>query len=122
MTATATKTASKTATKTASKTASKTAAKKVAATKTAAVTTTKVRRPAKELMAERKRMFFGAPYMNAVLGEFCRDQEKMVQHAAHLKLGTPSSLRQLKLETLRSKLAEAIMNTENGAEAFSIKL
>ena len=117
MTATATKTASKTAAKKVA--ATKTAAKKVAST---AVTTTKARRPAKELMAERKRMFFGAPYMNAVLGEFCRDQEKMVQHAAHLKLGTPSSLRQLKLETLRSKLAEAIMNTENGAEAFSIKL
>ena len=117
MTATATK-------PTASKTAPKPAAKKAATTtaKKAATTTAKVRRPAKELMAERKRMFFGAAYMNAVLGEFCRDQEKMVQHANHLKLGSPSQLRQLKLETLRSKLAEAIMNTENGAEAFSIKL
>lgn len=105
-------------------TATKPTAPKPAAKKTAkaAVTTAKVRRPAKELMAERKRMFFGAAYMNAVLGEFCRDQEKMVQHANHLKLGSPSQLRQLKLETLRSKLAEAILAKADGAEPFSIRL
>lgn len=105
-------------------TATKPTAPKPAAKKTAkaATTTAKVRRPAKELMAERKRMFFGAAYMNAVLGEFCRDQEKMVQHANHLKLGSPSQLRQLKLETLRSKLAEAILAKADGAEPFSIRL
>lgn len=105
-------------------TATKPTAPKPAAKKTAkaAATTAKVRRPAKELMAERKRMFFGAAYMNAVLGEFCRDQEKMVQHANHLKLGSPSQLRQLKLETLRSKLAEAILAKADGAEPFSIRL
>lgn len=103
-------------------TAPKPAAKKAAAKKAAATTAVKVRRPAKELMAERKRMFFGAAYMNAVLGEFCRDQEKMVQHANHLKLGSPSQLRQLKLETLRSKLAEAILAKADGAEPFSIRL
>jgi len=101
--------------------AAKTAAKTTAAT-TATTATTKVRRPAKELMAERKRMFFGAAYMNAVLGGFCRDQEKMVQHAGHLKLGSPSALRQLKLETLRERLAEAVLAKEDGAAPFSIKL
>ena len=112
-------TATATAAKTASKTASKVAAKKAAA-KTA--TTTKVRRPAKELMAERKRMFFGAAYMNAVIAGFCKDQEKMVQHAAHLKLGSASQLRQLKLETLRERLATAVMEKEDGATPFSIRL
>lgn len=83
---------------------------------------TKVRRPAKELMAERKRMFFGAVYMNAVLGGFCRDQEKMVQHAAHLKLGSASQLRQLKMETLRDRLATAVLEKDDGATPFSIRL
>ena len=85
-------------------------------------TTVKVRRPAKELMAERKRMFFGAAYMNSVLGGFCRDQEKMVQHAAHLKLGSASQLRQLKMETLRDRLATAVLEKDDGATPFSIRL
>lgn len=102
-------------TKTAAKTASKA---KQGATKTVA----KVRRPAKELMAERKRMFFGASYMNAVIGEFCRDHEKMVQHAVHLKMGSASQLRQLKMETLRERLAAAILSKEDGAVPFSIRL
>jgi hypothetical protein len=82
----------------------------------------KVRAPAKELMAARRRMFFGASYMNGVLGGFHRDVAKMVQHAAHLKLGSPSQLKALKVETLREKLADAILSTPNGSEPFSIKL
>lgn len=103
------------ASKTKTKTAKQGAAKQGA-------TTVKVRRPAKELMAERKRMFFGAAYMNAVLGGFCRDQEKMVQHAAHLKLGSASQLRQLKMETLRDRLATAVLEKDDGAVPFSIRL
>lgn len=80
------------------------------------------RPPAAELMANRKRMFFGSAYLNGVLGGYHRDFDKMVQHAAHLKVGTPSALKKLSLETLRSKLAEAITNTPNGAEPFSIRL
>jgi hypothetical protein len=105
--------------------AAKTAKTKAVAktAKTAKVTAEKkVRLPAKVLMANRKRMFFGAPYMNAVIGEFCKDHEKMVQHAAHLKLGSPSQLRQLKLETLREKLAAAILSKDDGATPFSIHL
>jgi len=108
----------------AAKTAKTAKTKAVAKTaKTAKVTAEKkVRLPAKVLMANRKRMFFGAPYMNAVIGEFCKDHEKMVQHAAHLKLGSPSQLRQLKLETLREKLAAAILSKDDGATPFSIHL
>ena len=102
----------------ATKTSKTTKAVKQGATKTVV----KVRRPAKELMAERKRMFFGASYMNAVIGEFCRDHEKMVQHAAHLKMGSASQLRQLKMETLRERLAAAILSKEDGAVPFSIRL
>ena len=104
----------------ASKTASK--AKSADAAATTAATTAKVRLPAKVLMANRKRMFFGSAYMNAVLGGFCKDQEKMVQHAAHLKLGSASQMRQLKLETLRERLAAAILEKEDGATPFSIRL
>lgn len=81
-----------------------------------------VRRPAKELMANRKRMFFGASYINGVLGGFHRDFDKMVAHANHLGLGSPSQLKKLSLETLREKLAEAITAKPEGAQPFSIRL
>lgn len=81
-----------------------------------------VRRPAKELMANRKRMFFGAAYLNGVLGGFHRDFDKMVAHANHLGLGSPSQLKKLSLETLREKLAEKIQSTDDGATPFSIRL
>lgn len=80
------------------------------------------RKPAKELMAARKRMFFGASYINGVLGEVHRDFDKMVHHGVHLQLGTASELKKLKLETLRARLAEAILAKEDGATPFSIKL
>ncbi len=80
------------------------------------------RRPAKELMAERKRMFFGAAYLNGVLGGFHRDQDKMLQHAIHLKVDQPAKLKKLSLEDLRTKLAAAIEASPEGATPFSIKL
>ena len=89
-------------------------------TKTTATKTT--RAPAKELMANRNRMFFGASYMNGVLAGYHRDFDKMVAHANHLGLGAPSALKKLSLETLRSKLAEAILSKDDGATPFSIKL
>lgn len=108
----------KTATKTTAKTA-KTAATK-ATLKTKAPAAPKL--SAKEKMANRKRMYFGPAYMNAVIGEFCTDAAKMLQHAVHLKVSTASALKKLSVETLRTRLAAAIMEKPEGAEPFSLKL
>lgn len=71
---------------------------------------TQVIRPrAKEAMAKRTRVTFGQSFLNGVLGGFHRDQAKMVVLAHALKVGSPSDLKALKLETLREKLAAAIM-------------
>ena len=116
------------------KTAPKTAAKVKAAAKTATKAKTaktatakrkateRVRPPAKELMAARKRMFFGAAYMNGVLGGVHRDHAKMLQHALHLKVDQPAKLKAMTLEKLREKLAEAILARPDGATPFSIHL
>lgn len=80
----------------------------------------KVRKPAKELMANRKRMFFGPAYMAAVTGLICRDHDKMIQHALHLKLGTKHALQNMEMAALREKLAEALK--EHGTDSFSIQL
>jgi hypothetical protein len=80
-----------------------------------------VKKTALEKMAARTRMYFGSSYMNAVIGEFCKDHGKMIQHAIHLKVGSPSELKKLKLETLRAKLATAILAKEDGATPFSLK-
>lgn len=99
------------------------AVKTAKVTKSAKTTATKpARLPAKEQMALRKRMFFGPAYINGVLGGVQRDFEKMVQHALILKVDQPAKLRKLTVETLREKLAEAIMTKENGAAPFSIVL
>jgi hypothetical protein len=82
----------------------------------------KIRRPAKELMAERKRMTFGQAYIQGVLAGTHHDVAKMVVHANHLGLGSPSALASLKVETLRERLAEAILTKEDGAKPFTIKL
>lgn len=119
MTAVATSTAA--ATKTA-KPVKTVAAKTPKTAKVAKTAETKVRLPAKELMANRKRMFFGAAYMNGVLGGYHRDFDKMVAHAVHLKVGAPSQLKKLSLETLREKLAAAIQDSPDGATPFAIKL
>jgi hypothetical protein len=105
-------------------TAKTTKTTKIAAAKTAKKTAKKttVRLPAAVQMANRTRMYFGPAYMNAVLGGICVDTAKMVQHAAHLKLGSVAKLSKLVPATLRNKLADAILNHANGAEPFSIKL
>lgn len=90
--------------------------------KTAAKAGQKVRLPAKELMANRKRMFFGASYLNGVLGGYHRDQDKMLQHAIFLKVDQPAKLKKLSLEDLRTKLAAAIEASPEGAKPFSIRL
>lgn len=110
----------KTAAKAAAKTATKAKTAKTAATKRKA--TERVRPPAKELMAARKRMFFGAAYMNGVLGGVHRDHAKMLQHALHLKVDQPAKLKAMTLEKLREKLAEAILARPDGATPFSIHL
>ena len=116
------KTAPKTATKVkaAAKTATKAKTAKTAAAKRKA--TDRVRPPAKVLMAARKRMFFGAAYMNGVLGGVHRDHAKMLQHALHLKVDQPAKLKAMTLEKLREKLAEAILARPDGATPFSIHL
>lgn len=80
-----------------------------------------VKQTALEKMANRTRMYFGSSYMNAVLGDVCKDHGKMLQHAIHLKVGSPSELKKLKMDTLRTKLAAAILAKDNGAEPFSLK-
>ena len=82
----------------------------------------KPRGNAKDLMANRRRMFFGASYMNGVLAGFHRDSAKMIQHALHLKVAPATQLKTMQIDTLREKLADAILSTPNGAEPFSIKL
>ena len=106
--------------KTAPKTATKAKTAKTATAKRKA--TERVRPPAKELMAARKRMFFGAAYMNGVLGGVHRDHAKMLQHALHLKVDQPAKLKAMTLEKLREKLAEAILARPDGATPFSIHL
>lgn len=106
---------------TATTASAKTTAKKTAGSKPAKKTAS-TRPSAKELMANRKRMFFGASYLNGVLAGYHRDFDKMVAHANHLGLGSPSQLKKLSLETLREKLAAAIHEKEDGAVPFSIKL
>lgn len=81
-------------------------------TKAKTVTKSKaIRRPARELMAERKRLTIGAAYVSGVIGGFQRDTEKMVRHAAALKIGKISELRKLSVDTLRTKLATKIEST-----------
>lgn len=89
-----------------------TKAKKAAKTPKAA---TKARPPAKELMAKRTRMTFGPSYLNGVLGGVHRDVGKMVVHAHALGLGAKSDLERLSIETLRTRLADAILSAGDSA-------
>lgn len=77
-------------------------------------TTTKTRPPAKELMAARKRVTFGASFINGVLGGYHRDFAKMVLLGNALGLGAKSELNKLKIETLRERVGDAILATEDG--------
>ncbi len=75
-------------------------------------TTTKTRAPAKELMAARKRVTFGASFINGVLGGVHRDVAKMVLFGKELGLGTKSDLSKLSADTLRERLGEAILASD----------
>lgn len=74
----------------------------------------KVRAPAKELMASRKRVTFGAAFINGVLGGYHRDAAKMALLGKELGLGTPSELGALEIGVLREKLAASIMALPEG--------
>lgn len=76
--------------------------------------TEKVRAPAKELMAARKRVTFGAAFINGVLGGYHRDVAKMVLLGKELGVGTKSELSKLSVDTLRERVGAAILATEEG--------
>lgn len=99
--------------------------KTVKATKTAKVATPKVaststRPPAKELMAKRKRVTFGASFINGVLGGIHRDVAKMVLLGQALGVGTKAELTKLPVETLREHVGEAIIKTPEGQLPTSV--
>ncbi len=77
-------------------------------------TTVKTRRPAKELMAERTHATFGPAFVNAVIGGVQKDHGKILLMATTMKVGRPSDLKRLSLETLRERLAEAILAAPDG--------
>jgi hypothetical protein len=81
---------------------------------TVATPATKVRAPAKELMASRKRVTFGAAFINGVLGGYHRDVAKMVLLGKELGVGTKSELSKLSVDTLRERVGAAILATEEG--------
>jgi hypothetical protein len=64
------------------------------------------------LMAARKRVTFGASFINGVLGGVHRDVAKMVLLGKELGLGSKSDLSKLKVETLRERVGEAILAAE----------
>lgn len=74
----------------------------------------KTRRPAKELMATRTHASFGPAFISAVLGGVQKDHGKILLMATTMKIGRPSDLKRLSLETLRDRLAEAIMAAPEG--------
>lgn len=82
----------------------------------------KIRQPAKVLMAKRTRFTFGHAYIAGVLSETHRDHAKMLVHAVTMKLGKKTDLAKLKLETLRKKLADAILKAPDGSMPPSVKI
>jgi hypothetical protein len=79
-------------------------------TKTTA-STTSTRAPAKELMAARKRVTFGAAFINGVLGGYHRDVAKMVLLGKELGQGDLSNL---PIADLRERVGNAILATPDG--------
>jgi len=69
------------------------------------------RLPAAEYQAKRNRVYVGQAYLNSVLGGFQTDVRKMTAHAHQLGLGSPAELKKLKLETLRERLGDKILQT-----------
>lgn len=60
----------------------------------------------------RKRFSFGNAWKNAVLDGRVNDKDKLVAHALKLKVaGSKSKLRQLRMETLLSKVQSALTET-----------
>lgn len=91
-------------------------------TKANVSTKVSIRMPAKEAMANRRRVTFGASYLNGVINGVHRDQDKMIIHARALKLGSMKALSALKLETLRERLAKAIIAAPEGSLPTSITI
>jgi hypothetical protein len=85
----------------------------VAPVETTAVVT-KVRGKAKDLMAARKHVTFGASFINGVLGGFHRDVAKMVLLGKELNVGTLAELNALPVDDLRTRVGDAILATEEG--------
>lgn len=88
--------------------------------KTPKVAEAGARPPAKELMAKRKRVTFGASFINGVLGGIHRDVAKMVLLGKALGVGTKSELSKLNVETLRERVGEAIIATPEGQLPTSV--
>lgn len=80
-----------------------------------AAVTKKTRLPAKELAAKRARATFGAAFLNGVIGGYHKDHAKILLMATVMKIGRPSDLKRLTLETLRERLAEAILAAPEGS-------
>lgn len=67
---------------------------------------------ATEQQAARKRFSFGAVWSKAVIAGTVKDHDKLVAHGVKLKVGSKSSLKTLKFETLLGKVADALKNAE----------
>lgn len=63
---------------------------------------------ATEQQASRKRFSFGPVWSTAVIEGTAKDHEKLIAHGVKLKLGSKSSLKAYKFETLLGKVAAAL--------------
>lgn len=78
------------------------------------VTTPAARLPAKELMVARKRVTFGQAFIHGVLAGYHRDFAKIRLLGKELGVGSHSELKKLADETVRERVAAAILATEEG--------
>jgi len=69
------------------------------------------RLPVAEYLTKRNRVYVGQAYLNSVLGGLQTDVRKMAAHAHQLGLGSPDELKKMKLETLRERLGDKILQT-----------
>lgn len=72
------------------------------------------RLPAKELMVARKRVTFGQAFIQGVLGGYHRDFAKIRLLGKELGVGTMSELKKLADDTVRERVGQAILATEEG--------
>ena len=72
---------------------------------------------AAKAQAARKRFSFGPVWSAAVIAGNVKDHEKLIAHGIKLKVGSRSTLKTLKFETLLGKVATALQSQKPEADA-----